>query len=231
MAHAKYIPTSDSEKGVWLTNFTSKLGVYAATLGVTPTELSSVQNDQAMFKYIINLMEQYYNTYLSLAGYKNMLKFAEGFQHLGALPTLPTLTNAPALVPEGIFERVSRLVKRMKASPNYNDHIGTDLGIVAPHTSVDVTTMQPKLTITLNVGKPHIKWVKGRADAVDLFVNKNDDANFILIGRFTRNEYIDVAEIADNKRFDEWHYKAIYVIADNRVGLFSNVTSIAVKKI
>ena len=90
MAHAKYIPTSDSEKGVWLTNFTSKLSVYATTLGVTPSELSSVQNDQAMFKYIINLMEQYYHTYLSLAGYKNMLKFAQDFQHLGALPTLPT---------------------------------------------------------------------------------------------------------------------------------------------
>lgn len=230
MAHAKYIPTSDSQKAVWLNNFTIKLNIYASTLNISSSELTSLQNDTIVFKYIVNLMEQYYQTYLNLAGYKNMLKFAEGQQHLGAIPTLPTLSNAPPIVPEGIFDRVSKLAKRIKASTNYTDNMGVDLGIIASTETFDVSTMQPDIKIKLDVGKPHLKWVKGFAEAIDLYSDKNDGQGFVYIGRLLRNDYLDKSEFAPNKIYDEWHYKGIYVIADKQVGLYSKVSSVDVKK-
>ena len=58
----------------------------------------------------------------------------------------------------------------------------------------------------------------------------NDGAGFVLLGRLLRNEYIDITNLAANKVLDEWHYKAIYVIADQQVGQYSTVVDIMVKK-
>lgn len=228
--NSKFIPSSDSEKVVWLNNFTTKMGLYATPLGVTTAELTSLQKDNAFFQYIISVMEVYRQNVLNMAGYKNMLKKAVGQQHIGAMPVLPTLPAAPPAVPEGVFDRVSKLVIRIKASLNYTDNIGSDLGVISPVETIDVATMQPDIKINLEVGKPHLKWKKGYADALDLYVDRNDGVGFVLIGRLTRNEYLDVVSLPSSKVFDEWQYKGIYVIADTPVGLFSKITSVDVKR-
>ena len=227
----KFIPSSDADKGVWLNNYTVKLSLYAALLGITPAELIALQKDNAMFQYVIGMTESYKQTLVNITGYKNMLKHAVGQQHIGALPVPPTLPTAPAAVPEGIFDRVSKLTVRIKASTNYTDNIGSDLGIISATPTIDVDSIQPEISIKLDVGRPHLKWKKGNADAIDLYADRNDGAGFVLLGRLMRNEYIDVTSLPSTKLLDEWHYKGIYVIADSPVGLYSKVTSILVKKL
>lgn len=232
MSIGKFIPQSDADKGIWLNNFTSKLSVHATTLNVTPAELTSVQKDNTMFQYIINLMETYRQNLSNLTGYKNMLKRAVGTQHIGALPVLPTLPAAPATVPEGIFERITQLIARFKNTTGYTDNIGSDLGVIVPAAEeIDVATLQPDLTVKLNVGRPHIKWKKGYSDALDLYVDRDDNLGFVLVGRLLKNEYIDIASLAAGKIFDEWSYKGVYVISDTQVGLFSKVTPVLLKKL
>ncbi len=230
MGNSKFIPLGDSNKVVWLNNFTTKMSLYAAQLGVTPAELTALQKDSAYFSYLVSMMEVYRQNLLNLAGYKNMLKHAVGQQHIGSLPILPTLPTAPPAVPEGVFDRVSKLVARIKASLSYTDNIGSDLGVIAPSETIDVATMQPEIKIVLEVGKPHLKWKKGYSDAIDLFGDRNDGQGFVFIGRLVRNEYMDITPLATNRVFDEWSYKGIYVIADVQVGLYSKVTSVDVKK-
>jgi hypothetical protein len=232
MTNKSYIPTSDAEKGIWLNNFTTKLSLHATVLGVTPAELTAVQKDNTMYQYIISMIEVYRQTLSNLTGYKNMLKRSVGQQHIGAVPVLPTLPASPAVVSEGIFERITMLVARFKKTVGYTDNIGSDLGVISPVTPpVDVTTLKPELIVKLNVGRPHIKWIKGVSDAIDLYVDRDDGSGFVLLGRLLKNEYIDAATLLAPKIFDEWSYKAIYVIADTQVGLFSNVVSIDVKKL
>lgn len=131
---------------------------------------------------------------------------------MGAIPALPTLPTAPPTVPEGVFDRVSKLVTRIKASLNYTDNIGSDLGILSSTTTIDVTTMKPDLSVRLDV-------------------DRNDGTGFVLLGRYTKNGCIDVVSLAAGKVYEEWKYKGIYVISDTQVGLYSNVVSIDVKKI
>lgn len=50
------------------------------------------------------------------------------------------------------------------------------------------------------------------------------------MGRFIRNTYTDTSALADGLLYDEWNYKAIYVISDEQVGLFSRVVPIDVKR-
>jgi hypothetical protein len=229
MAEAKYIPTTDADKAVWLNNFSMKLNVYASTLGVSALELTNLQKDNAAYQYVINLLELYRNSVLCLTGYKNMMKHSVG-QHIGAIPLISPSPAPPPAVPEGIFDRVTKLASRIKSTPTYNAHIGSDLGIIGSTSATDIDTMQPQLRVKLNVGKPHIKWTKGIADATDLYADRNDGLGFLLIGRFTRNNYIDTTLLPTNKNFEEWHYKAIYVIADKPVGQHSGVVSVVVKR-
>ena len=184
-----------------------------------------------MFLYILNMHEAYKQTVNNISAYKNLLKHAVGQQHLGALPVAPILPTAPAIVAEGVFDRISNVVKRAKAHANYTDAIGNDLGIIAPTQTIDVNAMQPDLKITIDAGRPHIKCNKSYADAIDLYVDRNDGAGFVLIGRLLKLDYIDVVNLPLNTALAEWHYKAMYVIGNDNVGLMSPIVSIVVKKL
>jgi hypothetical protein len=231
MTAISFIPSSDNDKGVWLNNFSLKLGIYAPGLGITPTEVQSVNDDSVMFQYMLNLQEVYRQTLQNIVGYKNLLKHAVGQPHLGgAIPTLPALATPPAAVPEGIFDRVRKLVARIKVHPDYTTNLGSDLGIIASVPVFDPATVKPDISIRLEAGRPYLKWVKGQADAMDLYVDRNDGAGFVILGRLMRNEYLDVASLSANKVIDEWSYKGVFVIADQPVGQYSAISSISVKK-
>jgi hypothetical protein len=150
---------------------------------------------------------------------------------MGAIPTLPVLTTAPPTVPEVVFDRVSKPAARIKNSANYSETIGSDLGIITPANNFDSSTMQPTLKIKLEAGRPHLKWIKGDSDALDLYVDRDDGAGFVLLGRLMRNEYVDIASLLPTKPIDEWNHKGVYVIADQPVGMYSAVSSITVKKL
>lgn len=225
-----YIPNSDSDRSVWLNNFSTKINTYATLVGITAAEVTAIQKDTAMYVYIINMLEAYKQTVNNITSYKNLLKRAVGQQHLGAIPSAPTLGTAPASVPEGVFDRISKLVKRIKASANYTEAMGNDLGIIAPTQTIDIATMQPDLRVSLDADRPHIKCSKGYADAIDLYVDRKDGLGFVLIGRLLKLDYIDVVSLPANTVLAEWDYKARYVIGNDPVGLMSAVVSVVVKK-
>jgi hypothetical protein len=226
-----YIPNSDADRGIWSSNFSTKIGTYAAVVGITSAEVASVQKDIAMFIYMLNMQEAYKQTLNNITAYKSLLKHAVARQHLGAIPTPPILATPPAAVPEGVFDRISKLVKRIKASTSYTDAMGQDLGIVAPIQRTDVNSLQPDLMVKLDAGRPHIKCAKGVADAIDLYVDRKDGAGVILIGRLLKTDYMDTTNLPANTMLAEWDYKAMFVIGNDPVGLMSPVVSIIVKKL
>lgn len=226
-----FIPNGDADRGIWMGNFSNKLPTYATLVGVTAAEVTSVQKDTVMYTYIINMLETYKQTVNNITSYKNLLKHAVGQQHLGAIPGAPTLTTAPPVVTEGVFDRISKLVKRIKASTSYTEAMGQDLGIIAPTQIIDINSMQPDLKVNLDAGRPHIKCSKGYADAIDLYVDRKDSIGFTLIGRLLKLDYIDVVNLPTNIALAEWDYKAMYVIGNGCVGLMSSVVSVVVKKL
>ncbi len=98
-----YIPNADADKGIWMSNFNTKIPGYAGILTITAAEVLSVQQDTELFQYVLNIGEVYKQTVNNITAYKKLMKNANGQQHLGAIPTLPALPAAPALVPEGIL--------------------------------------------------------------------------------------------------------------------------------
>lgn len=225
-----YIPTADIDKLIWLNNFSIKIPTYASVLSLSSIEITAVQNDAAAFNFIMNLQESLKQSLQQITSYKSLMKRAIAQQHLGALPSIPTITNPPVAVPEGIFDRVSKLVQRIKANANYNQAMGNDLGIISSVSKPDPQTLKPLLKVTSNGGRPQIKCSKGIADGLDLFVNRKDGNGFVFIGRLFILDYIDNAPLPSDNTIIEWEYKGRYVIGNDNVGLMSAVASIIVKK-
>jgi len=136
---------------------------------------------------------------------------------------MPVLPTAPAPVPSGILNRVRSLVQRIKTAPGYTDAIGQDLNIIAPVNTVDISTLMPVLKAKADVGRPHLKWKKGIAEALDLYCDHNDGNGFVFVGRFLRPEYLDLTQPSGGKISDSFKYKGVYVIADQQVGQMSQV--------
>lgn len=226
---SSYLPNTDSDRAIWLNNFNNKLSGYATALNITAADVTQTGKDYSMYAYIINALDLLKHSQQNTTAFKNMLKHSNG-QPIGNVPISPNLGTAPTAVPAGIFDRIRLLVQRIKNHPNYTNSIGQDLNIIAPIDSTDPNTIESVLTHKLDVGRPHLKWQKGIADAVDIYADHNDGNGFVLVGRFMRGEYLDTTPLAAGKIADDWKYKAIFVIADEQVGQMSQIITVRALK-
>jgi hypothetical protein len=224
-----YLPNTDSDRVVWLSTFNNKLPNYSVLLNIGEDDVTQTGKDYAAYAYTINVLDLIKQTQQNATAYKNALKHADG-QPIGSIPVAPKLGPAPEPVPAGIFDRVRMLVQRIKNHPAYTDSIGQDLNILVPVDVTDPNTIQPVLNYKLDVGRPHLKWQKGIAGAVDLYADHNDGNGFLPVGRFIRGEYVDTTVIGGGKIADDWKYKAIFVIADVQVGQMSQVVTVRAMK-
>lgn len=225
MANIDYIPAADAEKATWLQNVAVKLPVYQAILNLSEDDLVQVSKDSEMFAYSLNVLNILKQTQQNATAFKNLLKHESGGHTLGTSPAMPVLPAAPPPVPAGIFDRARSLMQRIKNSAGYTEAIGQDLDIISSVSAMDLNTISPALKGVLDVGRPHLKWQKGVADAIDLYADHNDGTGFHLIGRFMRTEYLDITPIPAGKAAEEYKYKAVYVIGDAQVGVMSQVFS------
>ena len=74
------------------------------------------------------------------------------------LPSVPVTPAAPPTVAPDIFGRATAIGNRIKAHKDYTLADGNDLGLEGAIISTDLSTVKPKLNITLNAGKPEITW-------------------------------------------------------------------------
>jgi hypothetical protein len=224
-----YMPNGDTDRVAWLHNFSTKLPLYASLFNISQQELEEVQKGAVMFRYIINMLEACRQSVINLTGYKNLMKHAAAQQAPGPVPVMPVLP-APGAIPQGLFDRISRLVKRIKAHVNYNEAPGKDLGIIATPRRADHSSMQPVLKLVLHAGRPVISCKKGAADGMDLYVDRNDGAGFILLAQLMLLKYTDKALLPEQTPVAEWSYKAMYRKGDKNIGEISKVVSVVVKR-
>jgi hypothetical protein len=223
-----YLPSSDADRTVWLNNFSNRLNQYRQTIGLTTAEVNSFVADAAMFAYIVQLNDAMSQYTLSLSSTRRTLRSASQQVPMASLPALPNIGAAPAAVNSGIFNRVALLVNRIKQHAGYTAAMGQDLGIIAPVVPFNPGTMQPNLSIRLESGFPKLKWTKGEADGVKIYVDRHDNAGFVLVKQTVKSSFLDTAPLPANTYSVTWDYKAKYLIEDDEVGLFSQVLSINV---
>jgi len=225
-----YLPRTDAGKLSFLVNFDDKLSTYAATFGIAAGTITSVTDDTAMFKYMVDMQEKFKTFKQDITAYKNLLSEGPGGGATGPVPIIPVLAAPPTLVRIAIFRRIRELVAQIKANSNYTENIGEDLGIVGDEQTVEINKLKPELKSDIVAGHPVIKWTKGHADALDIFVDRNDGAGFVFLATDSHPDYTDTTPLPQGVESAVWEYQAIYKINDEQVGKYSESIKVTVSK-
>ncbi len=118
MSKDHYLPRPNKDRGVWLNNFANKFAPSAVPLGFVAADVTSVNNDDAMFIYLINLVETFTTAKERRVNYKNLIKDGPLGKVAGTVPVTPVVAAAPTAVAAGIFPHIAQLVQRIKKQPN-----------------------------------------------------------------------------------------------------------------
>jgi hypothetical protein len=223
MAKKTYLPKADADKVIWLNNFAAKFSPLAVTLGFVAADATAVTNDAAMFAYLMGTVENFTTAKEQRVEYKNLIKDGPIGSVGGAVPSGPAVPAAPTVVAPGVFPRISQMVQRIKNHPAYTEAIGRDLGIIGAEETIDYNTMKPVLKLMSIASQVEVQWVKGKADAVRIESDKGTGWQFLAVDSVPN--YTDTTPIAAPA---VWKYRAIYIVADELVGQWSDVVSINV---
>ncbi len=226
MEHQYYLPKTDTGKVIWLANFATVLGSYAAALNLAAGVVTAVQDDSAYFGFVFTLIQPFDEYSKTLTAYKNALRDGSP-SPIGVVPVPPVIAGAPTLVLAGIFQRNADLVQSIKKNPAYTTVMGQNLGIIGAEINPDFATIQPQPKISLKNGHGYLTWKHEHTDAADIQVDHGDGAGFKDAGRILLAHYLDptLPAAGTSKVFK---YKIRYVVSDEEVGVWSTPIEITV---
>jgi hypothetical protein len=230
MAKTDYIKNNDAEFSAQLTAFKNAIGAYTATFGLTPLQISTQANDADYFAYVVACQDIAVKSGQQYTGWRDILRDG-GAPPASGVPMAPVFPAAVAAVAPGVEARFRALVKLIKAHGSYNPPIGEVLGIEGPSLSgPDFATFKPVLTLEPQGGQVLVRWnwqgYRGFLDAIEICVDRGDGEGFQLLTIDTTPGYTDTAPFPAAAA--RWSYKAIFRVGDQRVGQWSDVTTIAV---
>lgn len=229
MAKTYYLPTGDRNKALWHRNFSTTFAGYASLLGFTEADVASLNNDSAAFTYVLDDMELFKSEAQERTSYKDLLRDGASGTALGPFPAVPILPKAPTAVAAGIFPRVTSMVKRIKAHPNYTEAIGRDLGIIgADDSSTQRIALKPTLTLSTDGGAVVVKYTKGNTAGIRLLCCRGSETEFTLLATVTKPTYKDnrpnlVAGQPEQRKYCAW-----FLQDDQPTGQCSDEVSIVV---
>lgn len=219
-----YLPSDDSGKAELLEHLANRLPAHATTLGLTEADLNEVKADADAFRYTLTAANIVQANGKLWTAFKNLQR--DGGAGSTAYPNVANLPAPVPAVPLGIVPRLTNLVARIKAARNYSEAIGQDLNIVGALQISNSNELKPTFDITLKAGHPQIVWIKGEADAIEIWADRGDVKGFAL---FT---IANTSRVPDNTPLPAtpttWKYKAIYRLKDSQVGNWSDTSTLAV---
>lgn len=120
-------------------------------------------------------------------------------------------------------DHVRAITRRIKAHPAYTEAIGNLLGIIGPENSVDLAFAKPVLS-----GNDHsggvlvLKYVKSKSNGVNIYCQREHDAEFVFLTRNSSPTYTDNRPLLTPGKPELRRYTAVYVQNDEEIGLFSD---------
>lgn len=222
----KWFPTNWADRVAWYNTFATAFATLYSALGFANADLQQVQDDNAMMQFLGDNLETIENYADAARAFRRVV--TEGDVN-GTTPDFPTIGNIQpgTPVPQGIYERLDTLVKRIRLSPGYTDEEGEALGIIPKKAqSISPDNAQPTLSATTDPGNViFVKFKKGRFSGVSLQTSV-DKGNWQDQGRFTRSPI----EITIPQNQDELPrmvaLRARYLVGDNAVGEWSDTVTV-----
>lgn len=198
MARNDFIPGPDADFKTWYQQFRLATHDLAATLGVTAGELTELDADGAAF-----------DAKFSAAA------TAEAAAKAATSEKKAARTNAES--------NLRLLLRRMKASRAYDPGMGARLGVLMSSTRTKYDELKPEFSAqAMPSGAVEIAWVKGPADGINIYSQREGDTGWVLLGLDTQSPFTDARPLLRAGQPEARKYRAIYVVADAAVGQYSD---------
>lgn len=129
LPNQRWFPTNRTARAAWYGNFSEQFEKIAVSLGFSLADINAVKADNEIVQF----------TARSMTAAKAYSKALQNFQRLvtqggigEASPQFPAAPNftPPPMVPAGIWERLERLRRRIKAAPAFTNETAAVLGLI-----------------------------------------------------------------------------------------------------
>lgn len=223
-----FIPGPLQERAAWFENFANQFAIVGTSLGFVAADVTAVTNDNADFQFCASATVEIESFAKAFRQYRRTLTEGNIGDRTPAYPPNP-VTAPPNSVPTGIFERLDRLVARIRASPTYTTEIGALLGIL-PATTVRPAPddMQPTLkAVSLPGSVVQVKFVRGFSVGVVIETKLDNSDTWVSAGQFQSSPATLVIPNNPENLPRAVQLRARYVERNSPVGQYSAVVSTA----
>jgi hypothetical protein len=145
-----FFPTTESAQIIWLTHYALQLPVNGPTCGIVNEEITNTQTDITSYVF---MLQQWHPASQrdgkEFTAHKQLMIFGSGSVPL-PYPQPTLFPNPPPASIPGIQKRLFSQIARIKASLNYTEVIGKDLGIIAIPDTVEHPV--PEFWLTAELG-------------------------------------------------------------------------------
>ena len=113
--------------------------------------------------------------------------------------------------------------RRIKARAVYTEAQGSKLGIEGPEHNTDLSDASPNITaIDQTGGMVVLSFTKYASEGINVYCQRSDDTDWVLLGRATLSPYIDNRPLLEVGKPELRRYTAIFMLKDKEIGKFSN---------
>jgi len=220
------LPKENNERIAWSINFEAEFPNFAAGLGFTAGEVTSLLADSEGMRHGILFGQAGAAFSKACTAYKNGM--LGGVGENGQTPAVPSFTpptNPSAFVDAGIIERLSKAMNRAKLSSGYTKAIGEALLIENTPTDsgIPVDAKPTGSTTALTGSIVRIDWTKGKFDGVFIDSQRGDETEWTRLDFDMRSPFEDTRPPIAAGKPEERRYRLRYFIDNQAVGLWSDV--------
>ncbi|WP_299670817.1 hypothetical protein [uncultured Polaribacter sp.] len=193
-----FIPRTEGQLIIWLTNFKDKIATLGADLGLSPEALTAITADCEALIATITAVET-------------------------ARTDLATAVTAKDNTKKSTISTLRTEIARIKTNPNYTEAIGKDLSIVGETTPQDLNNAKPTLSAEAFPGYVRIKFIKGGFSGVNIYSRIKGSVGWSFLSRDTSSPYEDQRPLENPNVPETREYMAIGLKGDDEIGQESDV--------
>jgi len=208
MSNNSFFPTTEAGQIIWLSNYASKLPIHGSGCGLSDEE---VTNALADIRYYIWLLQHWHPAVKRDAkestAFKQLMVSGNGVDR-ASHPQASTFPDPPPVPAPGIQKRLFSQIVRIKASPNYNEAVDHNLGIIAVSNNVDHPV--PEFTITVELGaagsRVRIDFKKYGHDGIWI-ESRTNGSDWAFLAIDTVKPYLDERPLAPGNSHETREYR------------------------
>ncbi len=182
----RWFPTNRVERASWFRTFTTNFEKIGLSLGFSQADIDSAIADNLVVQYLSISISRLESDLAAVRAYQRSMTGGRSNGQMHVLPEVG-LPSPPPAVPQGIYERLEKRVRRIRVMQGYTESVGALLGIIpkAP-TPIDLTDVSPRCKVWTSVESYSfsVRCTVGRFDGFEISYRRQGSNEWTNAGRF-----------------------------------------------